>query len=266
MRRNNRIIGLTYQSLTQSNRVTRLGEARRRLNKSPLMGATTRKRPTLSTAKPLRYHTAIYELSGCYPLSYPLVSLWLSQCAIAIRQAPAYALARHSSAHRGLSSGKARAILGRFAQHMRNRAHARLSIAGARTRSTTLGYRQAIADPPSTTPDGGKRGVESQGRPRVSITKFECSFTRAGLGGPWAIPRLYLCHPWLLRGFASAIRHYPITSLCIRYVVPRQSSLSLLCCTQLARHRIHLPHPALPDTGADFVTSYRAVIAIVTFH
>lgn len=194
-----------------------------------------------------------------YPLSYHRSILWLSQCAIAIRQAPAYALARHSSAHRGLSHGYQWAIPWALRATTQGNdepgAGARLSIAGARTRSTALGYRQAIADPPSTTPDGGKRGVESQGRPRVSITKFECSFTRAGLGGPWAIPRLYRSHPWLLRGFASAIRHYPIASLCIRSVVPRQSSLSLLCCTQLARHRIHLPHPALPDTSTDFVTS-----------
>lgn len=164
-------------------------------------------------------------------------SLWLSQCAIAIRQAPAYALTGHSSAHRGLSHGYPWAILGRFAQQrkaMRNRAHARLFIAHAlRVAYIGIGC-QAQQSSATGDPDGGKRGVESQGRPRVSITKFECSFTRAGQGHPWAIPWLYRSHPWLLRGFAqqeepvhsnhrafnSLVRHYPIASLCIRSVVP----------------------------------------------
>lgn len=117
--------------------------------------------------------------------------------------------------------GKARAILGRFAQHMRNRAHARLFIAHAqRVAHIGIGC-QGYHSTAQHDPYGGKRGVESQGRPRVSITKFECSFTRAGLGGPWAIPRLY-----------------PVPSLATAGVLPQLSGTTqLLPCAYALSYR-----------------------------
>ena len=67
-------------------------------------------------------------------------------------------------------------------------------------------------------PYGGKRGVESQGRPRVSITKLRCSFTRAGLGGPWAIPRLYPVPSLATAGFCLSYpalpNCFPVHTLC----------------------------------------------------
>lgn len=86
---------------------------------------------------------------------------------------------------------------------MMNRVHARL-LQRTRTRGTGWHWLSRLTTHSTAQPYGGSRRIVSQGWSLVSITNFECSFTRAPRGFTKTIRGLCPCHPWLLRGFAES--------------------------------------------------------------
>lgn len=140
----------------------------------------------------------------------------------------------------GLSGqGKGYPVALRARQH--KEPGAREAIHSARAARSTHRHRlsRLSQHSPARPPYGGKRGVESQGRPRVSITKFRCYFTRAGHGHPWAMPWLYQRYTGAILGYCGVLPQLSGTTqlLPCAYALSYRGSAALACSAV----------PSLPD-------------------